>query len=126
MWDQDWFPDDCTLCVLSRVWLFVTPWTVARQAPLSMGFPREKHWSELSPPAPGGLPSPGTEPESLASPPLAGLSFTTVPPGKSLSDDILGMVDCCHPLQILEYWRGCGIFTNNPKTLPEKCLSRVK
>ena len=36
-----------TACVLSRVWLFSTPWTVACQAPLSMGFSRQEHWSEL-------------------------------------------------------------------------------
>ena len=39
----------CTLvvCILSHIWLFVTPWTVARQAPLSMGFPRWEYWSGL-------------------------------------------------------------------------------
>ena len=40
---------------------FVTPWTVAHQAPLSMGFPRQKYWSELWSP-PGDPPDPGTEP----------------------------------------------------------------
>ena len=41
--------------VLSRVWLFVTPWTVARQAPLSMRFPRQEYWRGLSFPPPGNL-----------------------------------------------------------------------
>ena len=46
---------------LSHVRLFVTPWTVAHQAPLSMGFPRQEYWSGLSFPTPGDLPNPGTE-----------------------------------------------------------------
>ena len=49
---------------LSCVRLFVTPWTVARQAPLSMGFSRQEHWSGLPCPPPGDLPDPGIEPES--------------------------------------------------------------
>ena len=43
-----------------------TPWTVARQAPLSMGFPRQAHWSGLPFPSPGDLPDPGIEPGSPA------------------------------------------------------------
>ena len=43
----------------SRVRLFATPWTVARQAPPSMEFPRQEYWSELPFPSPGGLPDPG-------------------------------------------------------------------
>ena len=53
--------------VLSRVWLFVTPWTVAHQAPLSMGFSRQEHWSGLPFPPPGDLPDVGMEPTSPAS-----------------------------------------------------------
>ena len=49
---------------LSRVRLFATPWTVAYQAPLSMGFSRQEHWSGLSFPSPGDLPDPGIEPWS--------------------------------------------------------------
>ena len=44
----------------------LTPWTVARQAPLSMGFPRQEFWSGLPFPSPGELPDPGIEPESPA------------------------------------------------------------
>ena len=51
---------------LSRVQLFVTPWTVAHQAPLSKGFSRQEHWSGLPFPPPGDLPDPGIEPESPA------------------------------------------------------------
>ena len=43
-----------------------TPWTVARQAPLSVGFFRQEHWSELPFPSPGDLPDPGIEPGSPA------------------------------------------------------------
>ena len=46
---------------LCRVWLFATPWTVARQAPLSMGFSRQEYWSGLSFPSPGDIPNPGIE-----------------------------------------------------------------
>ena len=67
-------------CVLSRVScvpLFEIPWTVARQAPLSMGFPRQEYWSGLSCPPPGDLPDPRVEPASLMSPALADGFFTT-------------------------------------------------
>ena len=49
---------------LSRVQLFVTPWTVAHQVPPSMGFSRQEYWSGLSSPSPGDLPDPGIEPWS--------------------------------------------------------------
>ena len=62
--------------MLSRVGLFPTPWTVAHQAPLSMGFPRQECWSGLPFPPPGDLPDLGMEPTSLASPALAGGLFT--------------------------------------------------
>ena len=57
---------------LSCVPLFATLWTVPCQAPLSMGFSRQESQSGLPFPTPGDLPKPGTEPESLASPALAG------------------------------------------------------
>ena len=47
---------------LSRVRLFSTPWTVAYQAPPSMGFFRQEYWSGLPFPSPGDLPRPGIEP----------------------------------------------------------------
>ena len=61
----------------SCVWLFVTLWTVPRQAPLSMGFSRQTYWSVLPCPPPGDLPNPGITPSSLTSPALAGRLFTT-------------------------------------------------
>ena len=65
--------------MLSCVRLFATPWTVACQAPLPMGFSRQEYWSGLSCPPPGDLPDPRIKP---ASPALAGRFFTTEPPGK--------------------------------------------
>ena len=58
----------------------VTPWTVAHQAPLSLGFPRQEYWSGLPLPSPGDLPDPGIEPKSPAL--LAGGFFTNRAPGK--------------------------------------------
>ena len=55
----------------SCVWLFVTRWTVALQAPLSMGFSKQECWSGLPCPSPGALPNPGIEPVSLKNPALA-------------------------------------------------------
>ena len=65
------------LSCLSHVRLFSTLWTVACQAPLSMGFSRQEYWSELPCPPPGDLPDPWIEPKSLRSPVLAGGLFTT-------------------------------------------------
>ena len=59
-----------------------TPWTVARQAPLSMGFSRQEYWSGLPFPSPGDLLDPGTEPRALVSSALVGGFFTMEPPGK--------------------------------------------
>ena len=69
-----------TVCsVLSYVWLFATPWTVAHQATLSMEFSRQEYWGGLPFP-PGNLPDPGIK---FTSPALAGgYFFTTEPPGK--------------------------------------------
>ena len=65
--------------LLSCVRLFVTPWTVAYQASLSMGFSRQEYWSELPFPSPGDLPDPGIEPGSPASEADA---LTSEPSGK--------------------------------------------
>ena len=54
-----------------------TPWTVARQVPLSMGFPRQECWSGLPFSSSGDLPNPGIEPTSPVSPGLSGEFFTT-------------------------------------------------
>ena len=69
--------------MLSHVQLFVILWTVAHQAPLSMGLFRQEYWSRLPFPFLGDLPNPGIEPTSPAS---AGRFFTTEPPGKCIED----------------------------------------
>ena len=64
MLSWSWWKWKCSL--LSRIRFFATPWTVACQAPLSMGFPRQEYWSGLLFPSPGDLPDPGIEPRSPA------------------------------------------------------------
>ena len=66
---------------LSRVQLFVTPWTIAYQAPWSMEFSRQEYWSGLPFPSPGDLPNPGIEP---GVPALQALP--SEPPGKMVKD----------------------------------------
>ena len=68
------------VCVLSCVQLFVTPWTVACQALLSVKFSRQEYCSGLPFPPSGDLPDSGIEPASLVPPALAGRFFTTGPP----------------------------------------------
>ena len=79
----DWERTSISLFLLfshfSCVRLSVTPWTAARQAPLSMGFLGQEYWRGLPFPPPGDLPDLGNEPSS---PVLAGGFFTTEPPGK--------------------------------------------
>ena len=79
----------------------MTPWTVARQAPLFMGFPRQEYWNGLPLPSPGDLPNSGIKPESLAFPTLASRFFTTVPPGKpvaySKSKSLWTSIDISNP-----------------------------
>ena len=65
------------LSCFSHVQLFVTLWIVAHQAPLSMEFSKQEHWSGLPCPSPGDLPYPGIEPMSLTFSALAGGFFTT-------------------------------------------------
>ena len=69
----------CMLSHFSYIGLFVTQWTVAHQAPLSIGFPRQEYWSGLPFPSAGDPPDPGTE---LLPSALAGGFFITEPPGK--------------------------------------------
>ena len=72
--------------LLSHVRLFVTPWTVVYQGPLSMGFSRQEYWSGLPFPSPGDLPNPGTEPRSPA---LQADALPSEPPGKPLCGELL-------------------------------------
>ena len=67
---------------LSHVCLFVGPWIIVCQAPLSMGFSKQEYWSGFPLPPPGDLPDPGIEPVPPVAPALLGRFFTTEPPGK--------------------------------------------
>ena len=81
-WSQNQHPTrtrELVVLVCSVVSDSATPGTIAHQAPLSMGFPRQEYWSRLPFPSPGDLSNPGIEP---ASPALAGGFFTTEPPGE--------------------------------------------
>ena len=68
--------------LLTPVRLFATPWTIAHQVPLPLGFPKQEYWSGLPFPPPGNLPHPGIEP---ASPALTGGFVTIEPSTKSLN-----------------------------------------
>ena len=71
--------------MLSCLLLFLIPWTVVRQAPLTMGFSRQEYWNGLPFPPPGDLPNPGMEPGSPTppvSPALQADSLSTEPSGK--------------------------------------------
>ena len=70
----------CEVKSFSRVLLFATPWTVAYQAPPSLGFSRQEYWSGLPFPSPGDLPNPGIEP---GSPVFQADALPSEPPGKS-------------------------------------------
>ena len=76
----------CVLSHFSCVQFFPAPWTVAHQAPMSMGFSRQEYWSGLPFLSPEDLPNPGIEPRS---PSLQADSLTSEPPGKP---------------QLLSYW----------------------
>ena len=74
-------PMKVKLKLLSRIQLFETPWTIAYQAPPSMGFSRQEYWSRLPFPSPEDLPNPGIEP---GSPALQADALLSEPPGKPL------------------------------------------
>ena len=96
-------------CMLSCVQLFVTTRTVAHQALLSMGFSRPEYWSGLPFPPLDNLPDPGMEPESPASPAIAGIFFTTAPPGKPLKGSMLVLkLELAHFLEFHEGIRSQG------------------
>ena len=95
--------------MLSHVPIFVTSWTVACHALLSMGFSRHEYWNGLSIPPPGDLCNPGIEPVSLVSPALAGIFFTTAPPGKPLKGSMLVLkLELAHFLEFHEGIRSQG------------------
>ena len=78
-----WSIHACVLSSFSPVRLFATPWTVARRAPLSVGFSRQERWNGLPCTPLGEIPESETGPASLISPALAGRFFIATPSGKS-------------------------------------------
>ena len=96
----------CYAQSLSRVQLFATLWTLALQAPLSIGFSRQEYWRGLPCPSPGELPDPGIKLASTVSPALAGRFFyhwaTWEAPGS--------------------YVQGCKLFTRLASSMGELCV----
>ena len=86
---------------LSHVRLFATPWTVAYQAPLSMGFSRQECWSGLPFPSPGDLPNPGIEPSYPA---VQADALLSEPPGKPII--CMNSPNYCHTTIITTYMSG--------------------
>ena len=113
------FPITCAyvLSCFSCVWLFATLWTVAHQAPLSMGFSRQEYWSGLPCSSLGDLPDPGIKPASLTSPALAGGFFTTSTTWEAPLHNQLD-VQCFYPysfFQISQWKQYCRFFTTYPE-----------
>ena len=90
--------------LLSRVRLFTTPWTVTRQAPLSMEFSRHEYWSGLPFSSPGIFPDPGIEP---ASPALQAHPLPSEPPGKP-NHLLLVIKDFAYPT-LVTIWAESGL-----------------
>ena len=90
----------CMLSCFSHVWLFAILWTIACQAPLSMGFAKQEYWSGLPCPLPGDLLDPGIEPASPVFPDIAGGFFTPEPPEKPTQLTISYKLNCWKGLLI--------------------------
>ena len=101
----------CLLSHFSCIQLFVTPWTVAHLAPLSVGFSRQEYCSGLPFPSPGDLPDSGLEPSSLASPVSSGGLFTT-----SATWEFLHL----YPHLLLSHLRSHGILSIPLSSLSQK------
>ena len=111
--------DQIYVCTLSHVRLFVTQWTVAHQAPLSMEFSRQEYLSRLPFPTSGHLPDPGIKPVSFVfpvPPAVVGGFFTTVTPGKPLS---------CWSIFLNDTYQG-SVMTWNMLSINEKAVYKIK
>ena len=112
---------------VSHIQLFVTPWTVARQAPLSLGFSRQEYWSGLPRPPLGDLPNPGMEHSSYVS--CTGRQiFTTSTTCVKVTQSCPTL---CDPLEFFrpEYWSGESVPSPgdlpNPGIQPGSCALQV-
>ena len=92
----------------SEVQLFVSPWTVAYQAPPSMGFSRQEYWSGLPFPSPGDLPNPGIKP---GSPALQADALPSDPPGKLVLEANIDLRQCTDTLY---YAKGAHLIPSDP------------
>ena len=90
---------------LSDVQVSETPWTVAHQAPLSIGFPRQEYWSGLPCPLPGDLPDPGIEPVTLSLLNWQAGPLPLAPPGKPVgmvSNKVLSSINTLSQIKLSE------------------------
>ena len=127
--DYAGWKDCAVLSRFSRVWLFVTLWVIAHQAPLSMGFSRQEYWSGLPFLPPGDLPHPGIEPKSFTFPTLAGGFFSTSTTWKDCSfpinHDVYNTQNHTEHSLILDESTGISVsFDALPKVYPYKCQSQ--
>ena len=99
--DRNRYTCACVLSHFSRVWLFATPWTVAHQAPLSMGLSWQEYWSGLPFPPPGDLPGPGIEPMALH---WQADSFITSTPWEAATDTHSDSLIMSSRLRSLHLW----------------------
>ena len=122
----------CSSC-FSCAQLFVSLWTAAHLAPLSMGVSRQDYWSGMPCPSAGDLPDPGSEPRSPASPALAGGFFTIEPPGKPQSVQLSPKVQLrlvCICSVMLDFLSCCidfianisNVFLSDAPWAAEQCL----
>ena len=115
----------CLLSQFSHVWVFMTLWTIALQAPLSMGFSRWEYWNGLWCPPPGDLPHPGIEPVSLMSPALAGGLFASSTTWEAQNNSryhntkwTIQNTYTLFPVWILSMWNPCWWWRNGNCTEP--------
>ena len=94
--------------LVSHVRLFATPWTIACQAPLSMGFSRQEYWSEQPFPPPGDLSDQGIEPVFLVSLALAAGFFTTSTTWDAPTSTRMGITNKTHNSKCWQRWREFG------------------
>ena len=102
----------CILSCFNHVRLYVTQWTVACQAPLSMRFSRKESWSGLPCPPPGHLPYPGINSSSLMSSALAGVFFTTSANWSDLACTHTHVCMCVYIYIYIHIYKTCILETN--------------
>ena len=110
----------CVLSLFSHAQLFETQWTVACQAPLSMGFSRQEYWSGLPCPSSGDLPKMGIEPMCFECLELAGRLFTTSATWKALYTEYIMQNAGLDRSQLESKLLGEISITSNMQIIPPK------